>query len=140
MFNCTSLIPFHTATVHVAFFLLPSRAVTVTLAVPSPTALTTPLFETLTTFSFDDVHFTALYDFLGAFTLALNFSEAPTARSRFFLLSVTFLTAFFTTLTLMLAVFFLFFTDTTLIVVVPTFLPFTIPFLDTVATFALLYL
>ena len=134
---------FPTVTVHTAFFLLPSAANAVILTVPSFTPFTTPLLDTVATFLFELFHATALNDpFLGAVTLAFNFSVEPIPTTVLFLFKVTFLTAFFTTLMVIDFFFLLFFLEITVTFVAPTFLPFTTPFFDTVATllFDTLYL
>ncbi len=61
----------------------------------------------------------------------------PTARLKFPVFNLTFLTAAFLTTTFTTAFFFLFFLETTVILALPAFTPLMYPLEDTVATFLL---
>ena len=67
---------------------LPSEAAAVMVAVPAPTAVTTPLF-TVATFSLLLLHVTALLVASSGFTVAVKVELPPTSRVRLVLSSVT---------------------------------------------------
>jgi hypothetical protein len=71
----TATVGLVTVTVHVAV-LLPSAVVTVIVAVPAATAVTTP-FATVATSVFDEAQLTALLDALSGERVAVNVSVCP---------------------------------------------------------------
>ena len=130
--------PAVTTTDTVAFFLLPSTALTVILALPALTPVITPLAFTFAIFLALDLNVSFLrVAFLG-FTDVLIFCLAPTLTVTFFG-AVTFVTFFLIFLTTTLTTTFLL-PDLTVILALPGFLAFTTPFLETEAIFFLLIL
>lgn len=128
---------FVTLIVTEAFFLLPSFAVTVILAFPIPTAVTTPLEFTLAAFVLDDFHVTFLFAAVTGLILTLSVAFCPitTFLLEAFTLNLETFTALLITLNLTLA-----FTPSVVlavIVTVPSFTAFTFPLLETVAIFCL---
>jgi hypothetical protein len=107
------------------------------VAVPSPTPFTTPLDVTVATFLLEVFQTTFLLTFFLGVIVAFRDFLDPTARLKFPVFNLTFLTAAFLTTTFTTAFFFLFFLETTVILALPAFTPLMYPLEDTVATFLL---
>ena len=76
----TSTTGAFTFMVHLAETLLPSVALTVMVAVPSLTAVTSPFASTVAMFSSEEVHARLLFDALAGSTLAVRFTVSPSSR------------------------------------------------------------
>ena len=116
-----------TVTLQEAFLFEPSIAWAVMVAVPAPTALTTPFELTVAALGLEDFQPTVFTAPFFAFTVAFNESFAPFSRVAFFCLSVTLVTGAFMTFTVIAAFFFLFDLEVTVIFVEPGLMPFMTP-------------